>query len=92
MSFFIKRLRVLIASDWDIWNNIAIIVIIDLLHNNFSITTENILEWGNKTINEIQLIFASTKAKFISKRARRVIEDLAMMSKSRNSAKQKVNS
>ena len=50
------------------------------------------LEQGDKTINKIQQILASTKAKFISKQATRVIENLVIMSKNRNSAKQKASS
>lgn len=49
------------------------------------------LERRDKTIDEIQQIFASTKAKFISKRATGVTGDFAMMSKDWNSTKRKAN-
>lgn len=49
------------------------------------------MEWGDKTIDEIQQILACAKAKFISKRATGVTRDLVMMFKDRNLTKKKAN-
>lgn len=92
IHFLIKWLRASIAPNRNIWYSIAIVIVFDSLHNDFRNTIKNILEWEDKTINEIQQIFASTKGKFISKRIRGVTGDLTMMSRSRNLAKQKASS
>lgn len=92
VCFLIKRLRAAIIPKWDIWDIIAIVVALDSLHNNFETTTTSILEQGDKTIDEIQQILASVKAKFISKRATKVTGDLAMMFRRRNSERQKASS
>lgn len=80
------------TPDWDIRNSIAIVVVLDLLHDVFSTTIESMLKWEDETIDKIQQIFASTEAKFISKRATEVNKDQAMISRNRNSAKQKASS
>lgn len=50
------------------------------------------LEWGNKSNDKIQQIFASAKAKFISKKATKVNGNFTIMSKSRNlTTKKKAN-
>lgn len=35
----------------DLWNIIVIIIVLDLLHKDFDITTASLLETGDKTIN-----------------------------------------
>lgn len=65
---------------------------LDSLHDDFETTTTTMLERGDKTINKIQLILASSEAKFISKRTTGVTRDLAMMSKGRNFSKRKAAS
>lgn len=81
----VKRLRSAITPNRNIWDSIAIVVALDSLHNDFETTTNSMLESGDKSINEIQQILASAKAKFLSKRATGVTGELAMMSKGRNS-------
>ena len=51
-------------------------MVLDLLHNDFEVTTASVLEWGDKTIKEIEQILALTKVKLISKQATKMIEDL----------------
>ena len=92
VRFLIKRLRAAITPNRDIWDSIAIVIVLDSLHDDFETTTASMLERGDKTIDEIQQILASAEAKFISKRATRVTGDLAMMSKDRNSTKRKASS
>ena len=92
VRFLIKRLHISIALDRNIWDNIAIVVALNSLHNDFSTTTKSILKRGDKIINKIQQILAFTEVKFISKHITGSTEDLAMMSKSRNLTKRKASS
>lgn len=80
ICFLVKWLRLAITPNQDIWDSIVIVIILNLLYNNFETTTNNMLKSGNKTIDKIQQILASAKAKFISKWATRVTKDLAMLS------------
>ncbi len=53
VKYFYKRLQLAITPGQDLWDTIAIIIALDLLHSNFDITTASLLEIGNKTINQI---------------------------------------
>ena len=57
------------------------VIALDLLHHSFETTTINILEGGDKTIDEIKQILVFAVAKFISKQVTRVTKDLAMLSR-----------
>lgn len=48
-----KRLQSTIMPNWDIWDSIVIMVILNSLHDNFEIIITSILEQRDKTINEI---------------------------------------
>lgn len=87
--FLVKWLQLIITPNCDIWDSIAIVVVLDSLHNDFKTTTNSILKSGDKSIDEIQWILAFAKAKFLSKRTTGVTGDLAMMSKERNSGHNK---
>ena len=54
VQFLIKRLRVAITPNRDIWDSIAIAVALDFLHDEFELPITTILEYGDKTIDEIQ--------------------------------------
>lgn len=93
VRFLVKRLQAAITLNRDIWDSISIVAMLDSLHDDFDIITESMLERGDKSIDEMQQILASAKAKFISKKLTGVNGNLAMMTKSRNStAKRKANS
>ena len=53
VRFLMKRLQSAITPNLDIWDSIAIIVILGSLHNDFETTTTSMLEQGDKTIDEI---------------------------------------
>lgn len=80
----IKRLRAAITPDCDIWDSIAIVVALDPLHDDFEATTASMLERGDKSIEEIQKILASTEAKLVSKRTTGMTGDLAMSYRERS--------
>lgn len=51
------------TSYQDLWDTIALVIALDSLHNNFDTTTASLLETGDKSVNEIQSILQSKKAK-----------------------------
>lgn len=67
VGFLIKQFQIVFILDCNIWNKIAIIIVLDSLYNNFKVTTTSILECKNKTIKEIPQILAFTKVKLVSK-------------------------
>lgn len=69
--------------------HIAIVVALDSLYDDFEATTASLLERGDKTIEEIQQILASTEAKLTSKRTTGVTGDMAMTTRGRNPGKRK---
>ena len=73
-----KRLRAALTPNRDIYNSIAIVIALDLIHNDFETKTSSLLKTGDKTIDEIQQILCSAEAKNLSKRATSVTNDLAM--------------
>ena len=62
----------------DLFDTIAIVITLDMLHNDFDISTASMLEMGNKSIDKIFTIIQSKEAKFKSKRATGNISDAAM--------------
>lgn len=79
-----------ITPNHNILNNIAIAITINSLYNNFNSTTNIILKYDNKTINKIQQILVSIKAKFIGKRITSITRDFVMIFK--NCIKRKITS
>lgn len=51
----------------DLWDTIAIVIVLDTLHDNFDTITASLLETRDKTIDQIQSILQLKKAKNISK-------------------------
>ena len=77
----------------DLWDTIAIVIALDSLHDNFDMTNTSLLEAGDKTIDQIQSILQSKKAKNISKRVNGGTGNLAMIFRdSSNTPKRKANS
>lgn len=62
-----------------IWNNIILIIALNLLHNNFKIITLPFFHLSDKDSEEIQLIVISTKTANLAKQVTGIIGDLAMM-------------
>ena len=48
----------------NLFNTIAIITILNILHTNFEATIASMLETGDKTIEEIQSIIQSKEPKY----------------------------
>ena len=67
VRYLYKRLQTTMTLGQDLWDMIAIVIALDSLYDNFNTTTANLLEVGNKTIDQIQSILQSKKAKNISK-------------------------
>ena len=57
------------SSNWEISDIITIVVVLDMLYNNFYTIIASLLETRNKMINEIQCILQSKKAQNINKYA-----------------------
>lgn len=51
VQLFIKYFRVILTLNRDIYSNIAIIIILDFIYNNFNILIFNFLEISNKLID-----------------------------------------
>ena len=76
----------------DLWDKIAIVIPLNLLCKDFDTITASILETGHKTINQIESIFQSKKAKNLSKQATGGTENLAIAFKNKSRPKKKANS
>ena len=76
-----KQLMTIVTPNHNIYNSITIVIVFDSIYNNFESKTSSLLETGDKTIDEIQQILYSAKAKNLSKRATNVTNDLAMLFK-----------
>lgn len=50
-KYVYKCPRLAMTPEQDLWNIIAIIIVLNLLHEDFDTTTASLLETGNKTIN-----------------------------------------
>lgn len=57
VKYLYKRLRSAIISGQNLWDTMAIIIVLNSLDGDFDITTINIWEIGDKTIDQIQNIF-----------------------------------
>ena len=84
VRYLCKRLHTAMTPSRDLWDTIAIVITLDTLHDAFETITANLLETGDKTIDQIQSILQSKEAKNISKRTTGVVGDLAMVFKSSN--------
>ncbi len=72
---------------------IVIVIALNFLYKDFNTTTVSLLKVGNKTIDQIQNILQSKKAKNISKQAtRESTSNLAMVFRDNNTSKMKANS
>ena len=80
----------------DPFKTIAIVIALDMLHDNYNTTIASMLETGNKSIDEIFAIIQSKEAKFKSKCATENIGNAVMtiQGKTNNfsSQKRKTNS
>ena len=77
----VQRLQSALTEQRTIWESITLVVAFDSLHDNFEMTTASLLYSGDKDLEEIQQIVASTEAANLAKRAVGVTEDLALMAK-----------
>lgn len=81
VKFLIKQLRAAITLDRNIWDSIAIVIVLNSLHDKFKTITASILECSDKSIMEIYRILAFTKAKLVSKQTTGMTEKLTMLYK-----------
>lgn len=78
MKYFFKWLWLAMILNRNLWNKIAIVIILDSLYEDFDTITVSLLEIGNKTIYQIQNTLKSKEAKNLSKRAIEAIRNLAI--------------
>lgn len=72
-------------SNRDIWDKIAIIIAINLLHKKFKYVTFKLLnQGGKKSTDKIQSTLTSVEAKFLSKKAVRLVAKLTYISTNNN--------
>ena len=79
----IQRLQSAVTEHKTIRESIILIVALDLLHNDFEMTTTPLLHSGDKYLEEIQQIVTSIKAANLAKCTVGVTVDLALMAKTR---------
>lgn len=89
VKYLYKHLQTTITLNCDLWDIIAIVIVLNSLHNNFDITIISLLETKDKSIDKIQSILQSKKAKNISKRTTKGTKKLAMAFKDNNGPKRK---
>lgn len=75
------------TSGYDSWDTIAIVIIFDILHDDFDTTTTNLLKSSDKTIDQIQSILQSKEVKNLSKQSNGAIEDIAIVVKDSRKSK-----
>lgn len=73
-------------------DTIVIVISFDILYNNFDSTTANLLEAGDKSIDQIQSILQSKEVKNISKQATGIVTNAAISFKNNQRTKKKANS
>lgn len=56
VCFFCKQLKTAMIARYNLFNIIAIIIILDTLYSNFKVTKINMFQTSNKTIEKIQNI------------------------------------
>ena len=77
----VQQLQSSVIEQKTIWESITLVVPLDLLYDDFKMTTAPLLYFGNKDHEEIQQIIMSTEAANLAKQAVRATTDLAMMAK-----------
>ncbi len=92
MKYLCKRLYTVITPNQDLWDMIAIVIALDLLHKDFDTTTASLLETSDKIIDQIQSILQSKEAKNLNKRATGDTDNLAMAFRDKEGPKRKANS
>lgn len=65
----------------NIYNNITIIITLNLIYNDFETKTSNLLKTNKKTINKIQQIVNFVKAKNLSKQATGITNNIIILVK-----------
>ena len=92
VEYFYKCLQIVITSNQDFWDTIAVVIDLNTLYNDFKTTTMSLLEIRDKLIDKIQSILQFKEAKNISKYTTRGTEKLAMTFRNNiNSFKRKAN-
>ena len=91
VQYLCKQLKAAMTEGKNPFKTMAIIIALDMLHDNYDTTTANMFETGNKSIDEIFAIIQSKEAKFKSKHITRNIGNTAMtiQGKTSNSSSQK---
>lgn len=56
VKYLYKHLQKVMTLNRDLWDTIAIVITLDLLHNNFDIITTSLLKTRDKLIDKIQSI------------------------------------
>lgn len=62
-----KQLRAVLIRNRNIYDSIATVIALNSIHKDFDTKTSSLLETSDKTIDEIQQILCSAKAKNLSK-------------------------
>lgn len=68
LKYFCKRFWMAITWERNLWGTMAVVITLSLFHEDFNTTTTSLLETSDKTINQIQNVLQSKKAKNISKK------------------------
>ena len=84
----IQRLQSAVTEHRTIWDSITLVIALDLLHDDFEMTTAPLLHLGDKDLEEIQQIVTSTEAANMAKQATSQTADLAMMTRKRLDGRQ----
>lgn len=95
MRYLYKRLQTVIATNRNFWNTIVIVITLDSLYKDFNTTIVSLLETEDKTIDQVQSLLQSKKAKNLSKQVIRNTGDLVILFKDKNRdapSKKKANS
>lgn len=90
LKYLCKCLQTAMMPNQDLWDIIAIVIVLNSLHNNFDTITTSLLKTGNKSILKIQNILQSKEAKNINKYTIRETIELVMVFRNYNGSKQKV--
>lgn len=77
------------ASNRDRWDKIAIVIALNSVQNKVDIMTASLLKTGDKSVDKIQNILQSKKAKNISKYTTGGTRELIIAFKDNNGLKQK---
>lgn len=77
VKYLYKQLKAAMIEGKDLFETIAIVIALDMLHNDFDTTTASMLKTKNKFIDEIFTIIQLKKAKLKNKRVIRNVSDVA---------------